>query len=126
MARVDPSVSCLASPVVSSYPSCFFLIVIGADGEERGEAVGSGGVLFSSCGEGVLFPHYDWLGGERGGDGDDAPFYPARFLIFTVLELMLATGIASMTRMREVETIGNDNGGNETEGLVVRRSSRYE
>lgn len=27
---------------------------------------------------------------ERGGDGDDAPFYPARFLLFTVSELMLA------------------------------------
>lgn len=24
------------------------------------------GVLFPSCGEGVLFPHYDWPGGERG------------------------------------------------------------
>lgn len=58
------------------------------------------GVLFPSCGEGVLFPHYDWLDGERDGADGDAPFYSARFLIFTVSELMLATGIVSMTRMR--------------------------
>lgn len=47
MARVDSSVSCLASPLGSSYPSRFFLIVIGAGSDERGEAVGSGrGSLF--------------------------------------------------------------------------------
>lgn len=79
---------------------------------------GSVGVLFPSCDEGVLFPHCDWLGGERGWARDDegAPFYPARFLLFTVSALMFATVIASMMRMREGETIGNDNGENETRG----------
>lgn len=53
---------------------------------------------------------------ERGGDVDDAPFYPARFLLFAVSALMPARVIASMTRMREGETIGNGNGENETKG----------
>ena len=84
----------------------------------RGGGGGSVGVLFPSCDEGVLFPHCDWLGGERGWARDDegAPFYPARFLLFTVSALMFATVIASMMRMREGETIGNDNGENETRG----------
>lgn len=57
-------------------------------------------------------------GGESGGAGDDegVPFYPARFLLFAVSVLMFATVIASMMRMREGETIGNDNGENETRG----------
>lgn len=81
-------------------------------------AVGSSGVLFPSCGEGVLFPHYDWPGGSWGEarDDDGVPFYPARFLLFAVSALMPARVIASMTRMREGETIGNDNGENETKG----------
>lgn len=103
MARVDPSVSCLASPVVSSYPSRFFLIVIGAGSGERGVAVGSGGVFFLFFVARAFYSRIAIGSAGRGGEARDdegVPFYPARFLIFTVSELMLATGIASMTRMR--------------------------
>ena len=71
----------------------FFLIVIGAGSEERGGAVGSGrGSLFLP----VARAFYSRIaigsagcGGEAR-DDERAPFYPARFLLFTVSELMPA------------------------------------
>ena len=74
MARVDSSVSCLASiRRLVLFVLFFFLIVIGAGGGE----------------------------GDGAGDDEGVPFYLARFLLFAVSVLMFAMVIASMMRMRE-------------------------